>query len=153
MRIMIVGHRGQLGQELIRILNEGKSALGDIPQEYDGAELISVDMAELNAADREATIAAINELRPEIIFNCAAFTRVDDCEGMPDDAMRGNAIAPRNLAQAAQEIGAKLLHVSTDYVFDGKAKDPYTEAAPAIPVTSYGKSKLLGERYVADLCK
>ncbi len=152
MRLMIVGSKGQLGTELIRLLNEGRSVLGAIPDVYDGAELIAVDINELNAADRTATIDAISELRPDIIFNCAAFTRVDDCEGMKDDAIKGNAIAPRNLAEAAELVNAKLIHISTDYVFDGNAKEPYTEADPAIPVTAYGKSKLLGEKYVSDFC-
>ncbi len=153
MRIMVVGSRGMLGTELIRILTEGRSVIGEIPEIYDGAELIAVDINELNASDRESTMAAILELSPDVIFNCAAFTRVDDCENMTDEALKGNAIAPRNLAEAAQAVGAKLLHVSTDYVFDGNASEPYIEAAPAVPNTAYGKTKLLGEKYVADFCK
>ncbi len=152
MRIMIVGHKGQLGTELIRILTEGRSVLGEIPEIYDGAELVAVDMHELNAADREVTLTAITELQPDVIFNCAAFTRVDDCESMQDEALQGNAIVPRNLAQAAEAVGAKFMHISTDYVFDGSANEPYIEGSPTIPVTAYGKTKLLGEKYVSDFC-
>ncbi len=153
MRFLIVGHKGQLGSELLRILKEGTCALGDIPQEYDGADLIAVDLDDLDVSNRSATLEFMNEHRPDVIFNCAAYTRVDDCETNHADAMRGNAIAPRNLAEAAEAIGAKLLHISTDYVFDGKASDPYTEDVPAVPTTAYGRSKLLGEQYIAQFCK
>ncbi len=153
MRILIVGHKGQLGSELIRILQTGTCALGAIPQEYDGADLIAVDIDDLNIANRTATLEFMNEHRPDIIINCAAYTRVDDCETHHDEAMAGNSLAPRNLAEAATAVGAKLIHVSTDYVFDGKASDPYTEDVPANPVTAYGRSKLLGEKYVSEFCK
>ncbi len=153
MRILIVGHKGQLGSELMRILQLGSSVLGPIPEEYNGADLIAVDIDDLNIANRTRTLEFMNEHRPDIIFNCAAYTRVDDCEIHKDEAMAGNAIAPRNLAEAATAVGAKLLHISTDYVFDGKASDPYTEDSPTLPGTAYGRSKLLGERYVAEFCK
>src|SRR5262249_47247874 len=99
---------------------------------------------ELEVQDAGAVKRALDELRPDVVLNCAAFTAVDRCESESDTAERANALAPRLLAQACR--GQSLLvHVSTDYVFDGSASQPVPEDAPKRPLSVYGRSKLQGE--------
>ena len=89
--------------------------------------------------------------QPDAIISCAAYTIVDGCEAHPDDAFKVNALGARNLALAAEEVGAKLVHVSTDYVFSGAGTRPATEYDQPAPVSAYGRTKLLGEEYVLSL--
>ena len=89
---------------------------------------------------------------PDVIISCAAYTNVDGCDANPDDAFRVNALGARNLAMAAEEIGAKLVHVSTDYVFRGEGSAPISECEAPAPKSVYGKTKLLGEEYVRQFC-
>jgi dTDP-4-dehydrorhamnose reductase len=93
-------------------------------------------------------LALVRTERPDVIINCAAHTNVDACEKQWDLAYRINAIGPRNLSIAANEIGAKMIHVSTDYVFAGNGDRPYTEFDEPAPLSAYGKTKLEGERFV-----
>ena len=102
----------------------------------------------LDIADVDAVLALVRAERPQVIINCAAHTNVDACETQWDAAYRINAIGPRNLAIAAAEVDAKLIHVSTDYVFAGNGTRPYTEFDEPGPVSAYGKTKLEGERFV-----
>ncbi len=153
MKILIVGNKGQLGTELALQLKNGSCALGELPELYKDAEVVGVDIDTLNVADTEQTLAFVEQQMPDVIFNCAAYTNVDGCESDIESAMSGNAIAPRNLAMAARRVGAKLVHASTDYVFDGVADKPYTEASLPAPCTAYGRTKLLGEQYVASFCE
>ena len=88
--------------------------------------------------------------KPDAIINCAAFTNVDGCETNEDAAFKANAIGPRNLAIASRETGAKLIHVSTDYVFEGNGTRPYVESDTPNPVSAYGRTKLAGEQFVRD---
>ena len=88
--------------------------------------------------------------RPDVIINCAAFTNVDGCETNEDAAYKANAIGPRNLAIAASEVGAKLIHISTDYVFEGNGSRPYLEFDTPNPVSAYGRTKLAGENFVKE---
>lgn len=152
MKILITGCNGQLGAELVKILHQGRSELGEIPAAYKGAQVTGIDLPDLDISDGPAVRAYIQEKRPDVILNCAAVTNVDGCEREPDQAMKGNAIGPRNLAAAAAETGAKLLHVSTDYVFGGDGDKPYAEWDVCAPQGAYGASKLLGERYVRERC-
>lgn len=149
MKILITGAYGQLGNELADILKKGKSEIGAISEQYQGAEVVAVDMDRLDISDDAQVQAFVSEVKPDVIFNCAAMTNVDACETAFETAMKANAIGPRNMAAAAEKAGAKLIHVSTDYVFRGDAKTPYCEWDECAPNTVYGKSKLLGERYVA----
>jgi hypothetical protein len=95
-------------------------------------------------------LAHVREVKPYAIINCAAFTAVDKCETEEDLAFKINAIGPRNLAIAAADVDAKLVHVSTDYVFDGTNTEPYNEFSPVAPLGAYGKTKLEGEEFVDD---
>ena len=152
MRLLIAGARGQLGHELLRILESGRSEIGGISPLYEGSKVVAVDVDELDIGDLGAVSAFVNAERPDVIVNCAAMTNVDACESDLRTAMRVNAVGVRNVAMAAQDVGAKLLHVSTDYVFAGDAAVPYCEWDATAPRTVYGKSKLMGEGFAHRFC-
>ena len=135
-RILVTGCNGQLG----RAINE----------EYknDNVTLINTDVAELDITKVDEVLSFVEKERPDVIINCAAHTNVNACETQFDLAFLINAIGPRNLSIAASKIGAKMIHVSTDYVFDGSAIEPYTEFSPVAPLGAYGKTKLAGENFV-----
>lgn len=152
MKIMITGSKGQLGNAINDIISNGKNSLGTIPTQFIGAEVIGVDIDSLDISDENAVFSFIVENKPDIIINCAAMTNVDGCEDNPEAAYSANAKGPENLAKAAQNIGAKLIHISTDYVFKGDATIPYVESDATGPVTEYGKSKLGGEKAVLENC-
>ncbi len=131
MRILITGANGMLGTDLVQQLSAHK--------------LITLTQDDLDITDRTATMTIVNEHRPEVIINAAAFTNVDRCEDAIDDAYKVNALGPRNLAIAASAVGASLVHISTDYVFSGDQPDARREYDETRPVSIYGKSKLAGE--------
>lgn len=147
MKIMITGCYGQLGNELISILKSGKSEIGAMPEKLKGAEILPVDVDSLDIADCEKVKAFVLENRPDVIINCAAMTNVDGCESDYVTAFKVNAMGVRNLSMAAKEVGAKLIHVSTDYVFEGNGTRPYVEWDLVNPQSAYGASKALGEKY------
>lgn len=138
-RVMITGANGQLG----RAVNLQYADSG----EY---ELINTDVGELDITNIDKVMAFVRETRPYAIINCAAYTAVDACEKEEDLAFRINAIGPRNLSIAATETGAKMMHVSTDYVFDGNGTRPYRETDPTGPQGAYGRTKLAGEEFVRE---
>jgi dTDP-4-dehydrorhamnose reductase len=152
MRLLITGANGQLGKELQHILKKGQSALGSVPLPLRDAAVTSVDVDVLDITDLSAVSDFTKKIKPDVIINCAAFTDVNGCETQHDVAMRVNAIGPRNLAIAAQDIGAKLIHVSTDYVFSGQNKTSRVEWDICAPQSIYGYSKYLGEQYVREMC-
>lgn len=152
MKVLIVGCNGQLGTELTGQLESGHSELGAIPAAFCHAEVIGADVPEIDITDGFGVGAYVQNCAPDIIFNCAAYTNVDGCETHPDDAFCVNAIGARNLAAAAESIGAKLVHVSTDYVFSGDGYAPYREYDLPSPRSVYGATKLAGERYVQQFC-
>ena len=152
MKILVTGANGQLGKEISRVLACGKSELGDIPACFLNAQVTSVDIDELDITDEQAVARFVDGAGYSLILNCAAYTNVEACESNRDTAFCVNALGARNLAMAAQQIGAKLVHVSTDYVFAGDGNTPYGEWDVCAPVSAYGKSKLLGEQYVRDFC-
>ena len=115
-----------------------------------GVGFVATD-SELDIADAERVIAFARSAQPSLIVNAAAYTRVDDAETQRADAFRVNATGAENLARAAAELGARLLHYSTDYVFDGAASEPYAEDHPTAPSSVYGESKLRGEELVRSL--
>ncbi len=138
-RVMITGANGQLG----RAVNLQYADSG----EY---ELINTDVGELDITNIDKVMAFVREVKPYAIINCAAYTAVDACEKEEDLAFRINAIGPRNLSIAATETGAKMMHVSTDYVFDGNGTRPYRETDPTGPQGAYGRTKLAGEDFVRE---
>ncbi len=152
MKIMITGCFGQLGNELISILKSGKSEIGAMPEELKGAEILPVDVDSLDIVDGGKVMSFVDENRPDVIINCAAMTNVDGCETDYETAFKVNAMGVRNLAMAAKSIGAKLIHVSTDYVFAGDGVKPYVEWDLVNPQSAYGASKALGEKYALAFC-
>ena len=152
MKILITGASGQLGTEIQRQLKNGGSALGPVPDRLKNASVISTDVNELDITDRDATIAFVRRHQPDTIISCAAFTNVDGCESNPEAAFKVNAIGASNLAQAAERINARLIHVSTDYVFRGEGNKPLDESERVDPKSVYGKTKALGEEYVKNFC-
>lgn len=141
-KIIVTGCNGQLGRAINRIYE------GNL--EY---ELVNTDVEELDITSVEKVLAFVDEIRPYAIVNCAAYTAVDKCETEGDLAYQINAIGPRNLAIAASRFGAKLMHVSTDYVFAGNGTSPYTEFDLTDPQSMYGRTKLAGENFVKEFSK
>lgn len=150
--VLITGSRGQLGTELSKILAAGKSEIGAIDKAYENCRVTAIDLDTLDITDAGAVKTFFSGYRPDIIFNCAAMTDVPGCETDSETAVRVNAEGPRNIAAAAEQCGAKLVHISTDYVFDGTSAVPYNENDECRPINAYGRSKLLGERYATRAC-
>ena len=136
MNILVTGANGQLGREMQRL-----SAVS--PNNY-----TFTDVAELDVTDAGAVRQAVAQTRAEVIVNCAAYTNVERAEEDEEAADRLNRGAAENLARAAEANGATLIHVSTDYVFDGTAHTPYREDTAPSPLGAYGRTKLAGERAV-----
>jgi dTDP-4-dehydrorhamnose reductase len=114
-----------------------------------GHQVVALSRAELDISDRDAVSAAVLQARPDAVLNCAAYTKVDAAESDPDAAAAANTTGPGLLAEAAAQSGAWLVHLSTDYVFDGTKRSPYVESDPTGPRSIYGSTKLLGERAIA----
>nr|AAR85523.1 RmlD [Thermoanaerobacterium thermosaccharolyticum] len=152
MKLLITGARGQLGIQLRSVLERGKSELGKIDDIYSNADIKYVSHNDLDITNLNDVLDYVEQYKPNAIINCAAYTNVDRCESDIDNAFKVNAIGPRNLAIASHIVDAKLLHISTDYVFSGEGNEPYKEYDMPNPVSVYGKSKLLGEQYVRDFC-
>lgn len=145
MKLLVTGAQGMLGHDVRRAAERA------------GHELIPVDLPELDITDEPAAISFLRRERPEATINCAAWTDVDGAEGEPEGARAVNAQGAGNLARAAALIGTPLLHVSTDYVFDGTPPlddagrpRPYVESDPTGPRSVYGETKLAGERLVLE---
>lgn len=151
MKVLITGAKGQLGKQITNILKNGQSEIGKIPTEYENVEIIGVDVDVLDITDINAVRSYLTNIKPEIIINCAAYTNVDACESNEDLAFKINALGPRNLAIIANEVNAKLVHVSTDYVFSGEGTVPFKEYDETVPVSVYGKTKLAGEKFVREI--
>ena len=153
MKILITGCNGQLGTELQAQLRRGKSELGPIPDRLKNATVLPVDVDQLDITDRAEVVNFVRRHQPDTIINCAAFTNVDGCETSKDAAFKVNALGPRNLAIAADKVNARLIHVSTDYVFSGEGDTPLDECDLPAPRSAYGTTKLLGEQYVQQFCR
>ena len=150
MKILITGGNGQLGNELKSILTTGEAEIGKCPIDHTQVETIYTDADELDITNLEQVKETVLKEKPDVIINCAAFTNVDGCETNQDAAFKVNALGPRNLAIAAEMVGAKIVQVSTDYVFPGVGEKPLRECDATNPVSSYGTTKLLGEEYVRE---
>lgn len=151
MKVLITGAKGQLGKQITNILRNGQSEIGKLPAEYENVEIIGVDVDVLDITDINAVRSYLTDVKPEIIINCAAYTNVDACESNEDLAFKINALGPRNLAIISNEVNAKVVHVSTDYVFSGEGTVPFKEYDETIPVSVYGKTKLAGEKFVREI--
>ena len=141
-KIIVTGCNGQLG----RAINEVYSNSNEF-------ECVNTDVAELDITNIDAVNRLVAEVKPYAIVNCAAHTNVNGCETDIDNAYRINAIGPRNLSIAATRYGAKMMHISTDYVFDGNTDKPYIEFDTTNPQGIYGKTKLAGENFVKEFAK
>ena len=137
-RILIIGKNGQVGWELCRTL----APLGDVT---------AVDFPEIDLSSPDSLRQHLDQSRPNIIVNSAAYTAVDKSETEPDLAMKVNGVAPGILAEAARKSGALLVHYSTDYVFDGTKQSPYLESDKPNPLGTYGRSKLAGDEAVQQI--
>jgi len=141
MKVLVTGANGQLGTDLCKVLRD--------------FELIPLTDKDIEISDMSSVKQAFSKYKPGIIVNTAAYVRVDDCEDEKDKAFSVNALGARNVAVVAQELGARLVHLSTDYVFGGEAElrtTPYTEFDTPVPLSIYGKSKLAGENLVRHFC-
>ena len=141
MKVIITGAKGQLGLELAKQLK--------CNSKY---EVVTTDRTELNIVDIKQVSDFLSKQKPDVVINCAAHTAVDLCETDIENAYRINALGPRNLAIACEKIGAKLVQVSTDYVFNGNGTRPYREDDMTSPNSVYGTSKLMGENFVKEFC-
>lgn len=148
MKILITGAKGQLGTEIAKCFERGYTELGvpEVLKEKNSVRLIDID--ELDISDIEEVKAFLLKEKYDAVINCAAYTNVNKCETERELAFKANAIGPRNLAIASELIGAKLVHISTDYVFSGDGSIPYVEWDICNPQSVYGKTKYLGEEYV-----
>jgi dTDP-4-dehydrorhamnose reductase len=136
-KILITGAAGQLGTDLTRVAAEDRHH-----------QVVAADRARLDVADRDMVLGALTELRPDLVVHAGAWTAVDACERDPQRAWRANALACRHVAEGVAMVGAHLVSISTDYVFDGKMARPYHEWDPTNPQSVYGRSKLGGEREI-----
>ncbi len=150
MKILITGCKGQLGTELSLCFERGYTELGTPDVLKEKNEIHAIDIDTLDISDYEAVKSLFLKEKYDAVINCAAYTNVDGCEENTTLAFKANSLGPRNLAMASELIGAKLVHVSTDYVFTGNGTAPYTECELPAPVSAYGKTKRMGEEYVAD---
>ena len=121
----------------------------DVASAAGGHELTALSRAELDVTDASAVADAVRDVRPDVIINCAAWTDVDGAEARPEEAMAVNGPGAGNVARAASGAGAWIVHVSSDYVFDGEKRSPYVESDPTGPRSEYGRGKLAGEAAVA----
>ena len=136
MKIAVIGANGQLGSDLVAAFSENGDAVRGLTHS-------DVEISNLPSVSQ-----ALEEIRPEVVVNTAAMHHVDNCEREPEKAFAVNALGPRNLALVARGLGAVLLHVSTDYVFDGSKGSPYLEEDNPRPLNAYGITKLAGEHFV-----
>jgi len=140
-KTLVIGANGQLGSDLCRLIEP--------------SELVALSHSEIEVTSLDSVWQALKQYEPEVVINTAAFVRVDECERRVDECFLVNALGARNVAVAAQRLGAKAVYVSTDYVFGGeneKRTVPYTEFDSVVPVNTLGKSKAAGENFVRDLC-
>ncbi|MEJ8553413.1 dTDP-4-dehydrorhamnose reductase [Tepidibacter sp. Z1-5] len=138
MKILVTGSKGQLGIDVVNHLS----------RYY---EVVGLDKDDLDITNLESVLNCINEVNPDVIINCAAYTNVDGCEENQDLAYKINGIGARNLAIASNKNDIKLVHISTDFVFDGETDSVYTEFDNSNPLSVYGKSKKAGEDFIKKM--
>jgi len=136
MKIAVIGANGQLGSDLVAAFSESGDAVSGLTHS-------DIEISDLRSVSR-----ALEGVQPQVIVNTAAMHHVENCEREPEKAFAANALGPRNLAIVARDLGAVLMHVSTDYVFDGSKGSPYIEEDNPLPLNAYGITKLAGEHFV-----
>jgi len=137
-KILLLGHKGMLGSDLLSKLSEEHEVAG-------------MDKEEINIVSAGECKKAVEESNPDIVINAAAYTNVDGCETAREECFAVNAEAIKNIAEACRSKKIRIIHFSTDYVFDGTAREPYKEEAPCNPINVYGESKLTGESYLQSI--
>ena len=140
MRVLVVGSRGQLGSDLAEVVAS-----------RDGDEVLALDLPGIDITDPSSVRGVLESFPADVVVNCAAWTAVDDAETHEEAALRVNGLGPRVLAEACAGSGAWLVQVSTDYVFDGEATQPYEEDQAPDPRSAYGRTKLAGEEAVREV--
>ena len=143
MRVLVTGASGLLGSRVARLALKKH----DVWAGYSGnpVEVEGVEARQFDISNREQVFRTVRESEADAVIHCAAMTNVDDCERFPEKAFAVNGLGTENVAMAAREIGAKLVYVSTDYVFDGKKQGAYSEGDAVNPLNNYARSKLRGE--------
>ena len=145
MKVLVIGSHGMLGRDLVNRL----SNLSDLKNSSN--EVIAADRKHVDITHGEDTSKFIAQVKPDVIVNCAAFSNVDACETQISEAFAVNASGAKNVALAGKQTGAKVIHISTDYVFDGMKNEPYLETDKPHPLSVYGKSKFEGEIAVQEI--
>jgi dTDP-4-dehydrorhamnose reductase len=138
--LLVIGAKGMLGRDLMGILHSS----------FSKDEIVGWDIEEVDIEKEDESVTKIVELRPEIVIHIAAYTDVDGCELNKEKAFAVNAEGTRHVALAASKCHAKMVYLSTDYVFDGEKREPYSETDSPRPLNIYGHSKLKGEQYVQE---
>jgi dTDP-4-dehydrorhamnose reductase len=147
-RILVIGAKGMLGRDLVKILHSTFHTHQD-----SNREILEWDMDEIDIREEKKTVNKIESFRPEIVINVAAYTDVDGCESNEEKAFAVNAEGMKHVALGALRCRAKVVYLSTDYIFDGKKREPYLEDDAPNPLNVYGRSKWKGEQYVRELVK
>ena len=151
MKILITGANGQLGTELQHVLHDMRAEIGPLPADYRDAEVVALDSEGLDITDENAVASELSK-GYDLVINAAAYTNVDGCESNVEAADAVNHLGPAHLARACEEHGAKLVQVSTDYVFPGTEEGERVETDPVKSISAYGRTKLAGEEAVKELC-
>lgn len=151
LKILILGARGQLGQEFVDCIAAGRTDLGEIDPRICEAQITAVDRDELDILDTAALDAEMSA-GYDFCINCSAYTAVDQAEDDVVACYRVNTLGVQNIARACQKYGVVLVHFSTDYVYRGDGNTPLRETDATLPVTVYGQTKLAGENYIRDIC-
>lgn len=138
MKVAIAGANGQLGMDLVQVF-----VVSD--------EVHALSHADLELSDRDSVVQCLTDLQPDVVINTAAMHNVENCEANPAQAFAVNTLGCRNLALVTRDLGAVLVHISTDYVFDGEKRSPYLEDDNPLPLNVYGNSKLAGEHFVRTI--
>lgn len=141
-KILITGCQGQIGNALNRFYKGNQDV-----------HIVNTDVKDMDITDADEVMQVVCENHPDIIVNCAAYTKVDACETNEDTAYRVNAEGPKNLSLAANAIDAVLVHISSDYVFDGEKKEPYIETDAYHPKSVYGRTKMMGDEFVSQIAR
>ncbi|MBI4525489.1 MAG: dTDP-4-dehydrorhamnose reductase [Deltaproteobacteria bacterium] len=142
MSVAVIGSRGQLGTDLVETL-----------EKTGGYEIFPLSHGDIECTDEASARKVLSSIKPQVVMNCAAFVRVDECEDSPEKAFRVNSLGALYVARACAEIDALCGLISTDYVFDGEKGEPYTEDDRPHPINVYGTSKLAGEELVQQTCR
>jgi len=139
--VVVIGSGGQLGTDVVKALESAA-----------GYRVFPLSHKQVDCKDQRSVANTLGELRPQVVVNCAAFVRVEECEDDPEEAVRVNGLGALYVARTCAAIGALCGYISTDYVFDGGKGEPYTERDEPRPINIYGTSKLVGEQFVHQAC-